>query len=192
MNCALGLLGVVGEVIAGVGMQAAKRSGVSAEFFRDSRLQGVVLGALAAILLSVGCVSDPERSRARGPGAPVVNACPLGVAFTRIAIADTPLGVDVIFETREDSVADLRRRVRDQAERHGPGARLGQGHAGQHGLSHDHGMRLWELPASSVTVVDVERGAKMSLGPLERTTRDELRARVIRRVALLEAQGCQD
>jgi hypothetical protein len=151
----------------------------------------IAFGALVASLLSVGCIRDPERSRARGPGAPVVNACPLGVAFTRIAIVDTPLGVDVIFETREDRVADLRRRVRDQAERHGPGARSGQGHAGQHGLAHDHGMRLWELPASSVAVTDVAGGARMSLGPLGSTTREELRARVIRRVAWLEAQGCQ-
>lgn len=153
---------------------------------------------MLSLALLLSCVSDPpiaNPASRKAPDASAVDACPLGVAGTRIALEDSktaPNGIDVTFTTRPESQDRLRARAREQAERRGPGSREGRGHDGAHGLHHEHGMRLWDLPASKVEVRDVERGVVLTLTPIGDTTRADLRTALTRRVAYLEAQGCRE
>ncbi len=138
-------------------------------------------------------VTTAAQGKGTVVGKPLVVACPLGVAGTRIRVDDTTNGVDLSFSTSNaNAVADLRQRIRQQTERHGPERREGLGHGGRHGYAHGHGLRLWAMPPASTTIEETPAGARLVLTSDEPARRDELREAVIRRVARLEAQGCPD
>ncbi len=124
------------------------------------------------------------------PYSGIIRACPLGVPETRIDTLDTQDGIDVVFRTTPTHVAELRGRVESQAAEHGPAAHQGPGHDGMHGLSHDHGMRLWDMPANTATTVETSDGSILSVHANDANKRDDLRAQVRARVQHLESQDC--
>jgi hypothetical protein len=155
----------------------------------------VVVAAL--ITASAGCTSlfmgGSHHDDAALTSATLTKACPLGVPATRVRIADTPSGVDLLFATTNaSSVDDLRRRVHDQARAHGPNRRRGSGHDGRHGGYHDHGLQLWSMGPVETQVEETASGARLSVAPVDPGRRDEVRKLVVECVAHLEAQGCDD
>jgi hypothetical protein len=144
----------------------------------------------ASALVACGAAGNASEPAPVSPYSGSVRACPLGVPETRVDVEDTPEGVEVVFRASEAHVVELQGRVANQAAEHGPDAHAGMGHHGKHGLSHDHGMRLWDLPPNTATVVDFVDGATLRIVALDPASRDDLRMRVRARVAHLESQDC--
>ena len=151
------------------------------------------IGLLVAVLaLSTSSCATPRDSGVsiRQAHSPIVRACPLGVPETRVEVVDTPEGADAIFTTTSGHVAELRRRVRDQAAMHGPDTHMGLGHGGVHGTSHNHGMRVWDMPAQGASAVDLDAGARLHVVASDAAHVAELQARVRERVATLDEHDC--
>jgi hypothetical protein len=153
--------------------------------------------ARLAVLLTLITGSGPSCARHEvleapisAPKAPVVMACPLGVPHTLIELVETERGADVRFTTSDQRLTDLRTRVRHQAEVRGPGQHIGIGHLGQHGLDHDHGMRLWQLPPHEATAEDAPEGSVLHVAALAPEQRVELVAQLKARVARLDGRFC--
>lgn len=150
---------------------------------------------LTAAILGGGCTSlfvggepqEPELSAAT-----ITKSCPLGVPATRVRISDTQDGVDLLFSTTPSGVADLRRRVHDQARASGPNRHVGAGHDGRHGGYHDHGLQIWSMGPVRTSVEETPSGARLSIVPVDPARRAEVKKLVIDRVAHLEARGCHD
>jgi hypothetical protein len=144
-------------------------------------------------LLFAGCssISMGAADRASLRSATLVEACPLGVPWTRASTRDTENGVAVDFATSYPSnVDELRRRVRNQARVHGPEARRGDGHDGEHGGPRTHGLRLWSMDPVVTNVEDTPAGATLLVAPVDPSRRAAVRDGIARRVAELEAAGC--
>lgn len=142
-----------------------------------------------------GCTSlfiNSTPTEAELKSAAILKACPLGVASTRVRIADTPGGVDLYFSTSMSGVDELRTRVRDQAKANGPKRHVGAGHDGHHAGYHDHGLQLWSMGRVTTSVEDTPNGARLGVVPTVPNRRAEVRKLIIERVAHLESQGCHD
>lgn len=148
-------------------------------------------GALLA-LLACSCARSPDSGVSISQAySPVVKACALGVVDTRlVAVEDTSDGADVVFTTSSQHLQELRSRVGDQAALHGPEAHRGAGHGGVHGVSHAHGLRLWDMPISKASELDIVGGALLRVVASDPDHVAELRARLRERVGKLEARGC--
>jgi len=149
-------------------------------------------------LLSLVMVLSPLPSCARqeileapitSAKAPVVMDCPLGVPHTHVELVETANGADIILSTSEQRVPDLRTRVRDQTRVRGPGRHTGTGHVGQHGVGHDHGLRLWQLPPHEVGMADAPFGAVLRITSAPER-RDELLTQLKARIAKVSAPSC--
>jgi len=146
-------------------------------------------------LVVVGCTSlflNPHDDAELTAANVVTTACPLGVPSTRVRIADTKDGIDLTFTTSMSNVDDVRIRARDQVSANGPNRHVGTGHEGRHGGNHGHGLQLWSMGELRTHVEDTPSGARISIVPVDPGRRDEVRKRVIDRVARLEANGCHD
>ena len=121
--------------------------------------------------------------------APVVMDCPLGVPHTHVELVETANGADVLLSTSEQRVTDLRMRVRDQTQMRGPGQNAGTGHLGQHGVGHEHGLRLWQLPPHEVGMADAPLGAVLHVTTAPER-RDALVIQLRARIAQLSAPSC--
>jgi len=151
-----------------------------------------LVGGLAAIL-ACACAPSPKNS-----GDPIthaysaeVKACALGVPETHVIdVQDTPDGADVVFTTTAVHLVELRSRVHDQADMHGPDAHLGAGHEGVHGAAQGHGMRLWDMPVQRAKEVDIEGGARLVVVASDPAHVNELRTKVRERVARFDARDC--
>jgi hypothetical protein len=149
-----------------------------------------VAGALY-LVLAVGCASSREGAASVTLAhAPLVKGWALGVPDTCVYVENTPAGADVIFTTTPPYVAQLRRRVGEQAESHGPGKHVGAGHAGVHGTAHGHGLRLWAMPVDSVRETETDRGARLDVIASEPSKVPELRAHLRERAATMRDRGC--
>jgi hypothetical protein len=156
--------------------------------------------SFTALLLCVplaigGCTSLFVKSaptEAELKSAAILRSCPLGVPSTRIRVADTAGGIDLLFSTSMSGVDELRARVRDQARANGPSRHVGAGHDGHHRGYHDHGLQLWSMGHVTTTVEDTPNGARLGLAAVDPRRRGELHNLVIERVAHLESQGCHD
>lgn len=82
----------------------------------------------------------------------------------------------------DNDVADLRKRARAAAEMNGPGAHKGPGHEGLHGTGGRHGLQSMQLPPMRAVVEDVDRGARISLTPVDAADVPRLRASIQDRV----------
>lgn len=149
---------------------------------------------VSLIVFVVGCAAldlgaaEPTALRS----ATLAEACPLGVRGTRLQIGDTPNGVVVLFATRPSNVGELRRRVRDQAQVHGPGDHEGGGHLDEHEGARDHGLKLWQLPPVRTDVEDTPTGARLVVVPLDPARRDAVRVHLVNRAARIRKPGCLD
>lgn len=153
----------------------------------SSRVQAFVL------ILLAGCNSfalgAADRTSLRA--ATLVEACPLGVPWSRVEMAETADGALVHFVTSLPSnVPELRQRARDQARAYGPDRHRGIGHDGDHGGPRDHGLRLWTMGEIRVDVADTANGATLHVAPADPARLAELREHVARRVAQLNAADC--
>lgn len=158
------------------------------------RLHRLALGLSPLILSSLlllGCArGEVLPAPVRSTSSPVVKACPLGVPFTRISVADTAGGADVLLTTEDKHVPDLRARILNQAKVHGPDAHTGPGHFGRHGYGHDHGLRVWQIGGVEVTAEEVPRGGLLHVKAKDPERIDAVRARLRSRVAYLDLQPC--
>ncbi|HVY46829.1 MAG TPA: hypothetical protein VHB21_13170 [Minicystis sp.] len=137
---------------------------------------------------TLGCHRSPSGVRAFSVHAE--EPCPLGVEGAKIAVEDVDGGVDVTITSSPDRVAELRRRVRDAAKLHGPGAHEGMGHDGEH-LGHQrHGLRLTSLPPVTTSVEDVDGGARLRLAALVPDEVDRLRERIRDNVSFVTSGPC--
>lgn len=156
------------------------------------RLLHIVCGA--ALLSGCASFTMAAADRSTVESATLVEACPLGVPWTRVAIADTAEGVSIDFASDPSRVTEVRQRVRDQALVHGPGSHRGPGHAGTHGGAHggprDHGLQLWKLGELVTAVSDTPKGAALVVTPVEPARRAEVREFLATRVAHLQSAGC--
>ncbi len=146
------------------------------------------------VLLLFGCGGLATGAADRGSlvSATLVEACPLGVPWTRLDKRVTDRGIDVIFTSVEPSrVPELRERVRDQAHAYGPHRHAGPGHEGTHEGPRDHGLRLWSMGDIVTEVDDTAAGATIAIAPVDPARRDELRKLVAERVNELASSGCQ-
>jgi hypothetical protein len=152
------------------------------------------LPVVLALLLTAGCASfalgAADRSALRS--ATLVEACPLGLAWTRVSVSNTNTGAELTFTTTSSRVEEVRRRVRDQASASGPNRHVGQGHDGEHGGTRDHGLRLWAMGKLKTSVEDTPSGAKLAVEPVDASRRAELQHLLARRVAHLDAADCPD
>jgi hypothetical protein len=168
------------------GMSVARSGFMRALSTRLVLCVALALGGCTSLFMR----SEPSESELKS--AAILRSCPLGVPSTRVRIADTDGGVDLVFSTTLSGVETLRSRVRDQAMANGPNRHVGAGHDGRHGGYHDHGLQLWSMGQLATTVEDTPNGARLAIAPLDPRRRTEVRTLVIERVAHLEAQGCHD
>ncbi len=150
------------------------------------------LAAVLLILLS-GCASFAMGAADRPSleSATLVEACPLGVPWTRMRVTDAANGVMVDFQTSLPSnVDELRRRVRDQSHAYGPDRHRGAGHDGEHGGPRDHGLRLWTMGDLTTRVEDLPAGARLTIAPNDPRRIADVRQRVSQRITHLETAGC--
>ncbi len=152
------------------------------------------MGWSAVLVLVAACSSGaakpPPQVSSAPPAAPETHqGCPLGVANAKVTVSDTAQGVELVF-TADDRVAELRLRVRDAAEQHGTGAKLGAGHEGRHATGGEHGLQPMSLPPMRTDVDDVERGARLRITPIDPADLDKLRSRVRERAAKMSASRC--
>lgn len=140
----------------------------------------LLLALSAAMVASSGCTSLLVRGEPTAApeltSATVTRACPLGVPETRVRVADTRDGVDLLFETSPQRVDDVRRRLNEEVANRAD--------------AQDDGLRLRSLGEIRASSSPTSSGARLSLAPTDAARRDELRKRVIERVAELEARGC--
>jgi hypothetical protein len=145
--------------------------------------------ALGLALLPSCARQEPTYHPITSATAPIVKGCPLGVPHTHVDFVETAEGADVSFFTAAQRIAELRVRVRHQAEVRGPGQHLGTGHLGKHDLGHDHGMRLFELPPHEARAEDAPSGAVLHIA-VDAAHREELLGRLKARVGRLETRSC--
>jgi hypothetical protein len=118
---------------------------------------------------------------------PPPSSCPMAVPGSAVALDDRDDGVSLTFTTERGDVAELRQRVRFLAEMYA----MHQGHgymrwhhmAGGHGWMHGRGQAMGPIgmgpmPASRADVVDVDRGARLDLTPIDAADLDHLRQHV--------------
>lgn len=157
---------------------------------RAARILTLAVVRLGIVVLAGACASSPPRTQTALSGPPTpAHACPLGLV-SGVDIEDTRDGVDLTFVTTPARVADLRRRVREAAKAHGPGAHEGLGHEGLHGMGQRHGLRLWDMPPVQTTVTDVDRGARLRLVAIDASRTDALRTAMHERAPHVAAGEC--
>jgi hypothetical protein len=156
----------------------------------------IQLGSSALINVAVILIVGSCATRARQadlPGTIPATAgaqptCPLGLVGTKVAIADVNGGVDLSFTTSGD-VNELRRRVRNQALEHGPGAHAGLGHGGTHMGAHTHGLRLWQIAPVTATATDLDDGARLHVVAKDPAASERVRVALHERAAYIVALG---
>ncbi len=111
--------------------------------------------------------------------------CPMVVEGADVVVANTEEGVALTFTTESGDVGDLRARVQHMAQMYGM-------HAGQRGMMWHHmggqgkgrggpGMDMGHMagrspmPAASATVTEVDKGARLELGPTDASQLEHLR-----------------
>ena len=146
------------------------------------------LGAASSSACAVFPLGVADHSATHA--ASVVEVCPLGVPWTQIATRRTEEGIAVTLSTTPERVAELRRRARQQARASGPHRHVGDGHNGVHRGPRAHGLRLWAVGAITTNVVDTDVGATLEVTPVDPVQQQEIRERVERRVATLQAARC--
>jgi len=116
-------------------------------------------------------------------------SCPMAVQGADVAVSDTEGGIALTFTTDAPDVADLRARARSMAKMYdmhrGHGAMMWHPMGGA-GMGHGSGMRMGmedlegggSMPATSATVTDTDKGARIELQPAEASELDALRQRV--------------
>jgi hypothetical protein len=142
--------------------------------------------------LALGLVTGCTRADAPPPAlsqAETRLGCALGVPGAVVHTEDTPDGIRLVF-VAHDHVADMRVRANDAAAGHGPGQRLGEGHAGHHGEGGDHGLQLFQAPPSHSAATDTDDGAAIVFAPADPADRERLRAFLRGRAALLSTMTC--
>jgi hypothetical protein len=133
--------------------------------------------------------SEPSSSSTIAPTPGARATCPLGVTGAEVAVSDEASGAVAIAFTTKGDVAELRRRVRDQAANYGPGAHQGLGHGGAHAGAQTHGLRLSELPAIDAQVSDIDGGARLLVATKDAAERDHVRSELHERAAKIVALG---
>lgn len=154
------------------------------------RVLGAVIGCVSLSAASCSSIPLGFADRSALHASTLVEACPLGVPWTRIGAQSTPRGTVVTFATDAPRVDELRRRVHAQARASGPDRHVGEGHDGQHRGPREHGLQLWALGAITVSVSDTETGATIEIAPVDATREDEIRWRIMRRVEKIHAAPC--
>lgn len=150
------------------------------------------------LVLASGCSSFTMAGadKSKVVSATLVEACPLGVPWTRVRVADASDGIAVAFTSIPSKVAELQQRVRSQALVHGPNRHMGPGHGGEHGGKHggprDHGLQLWRLGDLATQVEDTSAGATLIVTPADPARRADVRQALVDRVAHLEKADCAD
>ena len=158
----------------------------------DTHLVSSPIASVAFVILMAGsCARSRPAADVVGaitPTAGAARTCPLGVNGAKVAVVDAADGVDVSFTTGGD-VDELRRRVRDQAAEHGPGAHAGLGHGGSHIGAQVHGLRLWEIGQVAASASDIEGGARLHVVPTNPADTVRVRAALHDRAAYIVALG---
>jgi hypothetical protein len=154
------------------------------------RIRSSILVGACAIALLTDCTRAPTTPVPTSAPSEEPSGCPLGVEDAQIKVLDTPSGVDLTLTAPADRVDELRRRARDAAALHGPGAHEGLGHEGVHMGAQRHGLRLTEMPPMDASVEDVQGGAILHLYAKVAAQRDELREKVHGRVDEIMAGPC--
>jgi len=172
-------------------------------FFSMRALNETVAVLLSLSLLggaNVGCSSFAMGAADRNAlkSGSLVESCPLGVPWTRIAMlaadADRPNEIALDFTTSfPANVEELRRRVRDQGHAYGPNQHRGVGHdGGEHNGPRDHGLRLFTLAQPFDTqTTDIAGGARLLIVISGDSARhNDMRRRIGERVEHLQSAGC--
>jgi hypothetical protein len=115
--------------------------------------------------------------------------CALGVPGAVVHTEDTPDGIRLVFVSHEH-VGEMRVRANDAAAQHGPGQRLGEGHAGRHGEGGDHGLQLMQGPPSHSVASDTDDGALIVFAPADPADKDALRAFLRSRADRISTVAC--
>jgi hypothetical protein len=153
-------------------------------------------GALAMAMVACACQPSPKEPPREAPAAARARLgprppCPLGVPDATILAQETNDGVAVVF-TSKDHEEELRQRVFDVSAQYGPGARFGKGHAGTHGLGGRHGLQVQELPPVTLSMNEIDGGARLRVTPVHPEDRDGVRAKVRARAEKLASDPCED
>jgi len=172
--------------------RSAPRASSAARGGMDDAVSGGMLRRGLSLLLVTlsGCAATAPPPSPTVYSATAVEACPVGVPGTRIQLAETAESTHVFLQTWPSNVDELRLRVRAQAERHGPGAHHGPGHLGTHEGPRTHGLRLWSLGPTRVTVEDIPGGARLVVQAADPARREEVRIALRRRIAVIDASRC--
>lgn len=151
----------------------------------------LVVAVVILLSASLGaCARGEVLPKPASTSSPIVRSCPLGVPLTRVDVADTSAGVDVLLTTDDRHMSDLRARIQNQARVHGADSRTGPGHFGRHGYGHDHGLKLWQIEGIEVSAEDVPSGGVVHVKVKDEARLDAVRARLRSRVAYLDLQRC--
>lgn len=144
--------------------------------------------AVASLLVAAGCARQvtPRLTQAELP-----RGCALGVPGSKVVAEDTPDGIALLF-TSEAWPEEMRARAQDAAAQHGPSARLGHGHDGQHGQGADHGLQMIQGPTARSAADPIEGGARVRFVAIDGAETDALRAKLRKQTDALNATTCTD
>jgi hypothetical protein len=168
-------------------METSMSTAILTQYVRRCANRALRLVAAMAILASCSQPPGPPRPPPSRPALP--DACPLGVADSRVTVEETTDGIALVF-VAPHAESDLRERVQAAAKMHGPVGRQGKGHHGRHGIGGHHGLNALNLPASRALVTEVPGGARLSLAPVHASDLETLRTRVRERALRMTSLPC--
>lgn len=164
---------------------------------------------MAGHAVSPGMAAPPGAPRDGGADAAMMQACPMAVPGTQVAVSDTAGGEALTFTTAGGDVGELRRRTSAMAAMHdrmGAGARMeqmqggmapgggmmgpgiGGGSMGGGQGGGGHGMTM---PPSRAAVEDVENGARIVVTPNDPADLERVRSAVRMRAKHMQQRGCE-
>ncbi len=151
-----------------------------------------VRAGAAALLLLGACAHRPLATSQPGRDEEPIPRCPMSVAGTWLAAADSHLGAELTFTTT-GSVAALRGRVHYMAELHN--LRHARATRSAASSTSSGAQPLWPwtgatVPPSYATVVEIERGAVLQVTPSDPDDVEQLQYALRVRAWRLQHRGC--
>jgi hypothetical protein len=143
----------------------------------NARWMTWLLGLLLACGGSAKEAKAPESSEAEGGEHACTDSCPMEIEGTKVSYAETPDGAALVFTTDQGDVAELQRRVANQAvQQSGGGIRLA---APQRG----------EVPHATRSDT-VDHGARLIMTPHDASQLEALRKHVKEHADAMSQKGC--
>ncbi len=141
--------------------------------------QMLLMMILAPAVLFAGIRNIQTEPNQGMQGTSMMMDCPMKLEGTSVAVADTPTGVTVSITTKNENVAELRKRVEKMAAMHSPDANRPSA-----------AMKQGQMMPGSVKYEAIENGARLTLTPKDPAKIDEFRKQVRAHVEKMQKGEC--